>query len=66
MAFLNSDLFRLLSRHTYKWEKYFVPLFRNWTSNQFTLKDSFEFTNIICERDAGFFIESLDADSRNL
>ena len=31
--------------------------------NQFTLKDSFEFTKIICEQNAGLFMASLDVDS---
>ena len=30
-------------------------------SNQFTLKDYFEFAKIICEQDAGLFMASLDA-----
>ena len=29
---------------TYKWTKNFVPLLRHITCNEFTLKDSFEFT----------------------
>ena len=33
------------------------------TSNQFTLKDSFEFVKIICEQDAALFMASLDVDS---
>ena len=43
--------------------KFFVPLLRHLTSNQFTLKDSFEFAKIICEQDAGLFMASLDVDS---
>ena len=33
------------------------------TSNQFTLKDPFEFIKIICEQDAGLFMVFLDVDS---
>ena len=33
------------------------------TSNQFTLKDSFEFAKIVCEQDVGLFMASLDVDS---
>ena len=52
-----------LNTGTYKWAKFFVPLLRHLTSNQFTLKDSFEFAKIICEQDAGLFMTSLDFDS---
>ena len=52
-----------LNPGTYKWTKFFVPLLRHLTSNQFTLKDSFEFTKTICEQDAGIFMVSVDVDS---
>ena len=39
------------------------PLLRHLTSNEFTLKDSFEFAKIICEQDAGLCMASLDVDS---
>ena len=52
-----------LNPGTYKWTKFFVPLLRHLTSNQFTLKDSFEFAKIVCEQDAGLFMASLDVDS---
>ena len=51
-----------LNTSTYKWAKFFVPLLRHLTSNEFTLKDSFEFTKIICDQDARFFMASLDVD----
>ena len=38
-------------------------MLQHLTSNQFTLKDSFEFAKIICEQDAGLFMTSLDVDS---
>ena len=43
--------------------KFFVPLLQHLTSNEFTLKDSFEFAKIICKQDPGLFMESLDGDS---
>ena len=52
-----------LNTGTYKWAAFFVLLLRHLTSNQFTLKDSFEFTKIICEQNAGLFMASLDVDS---
>ena len=48
---------------TYKWAKFFVPLLRYVTSNQFTLKDSFEFAKIVCEQDAGLSMTSLGVGS---
>ena len=55
MSALNTD--------TYKWGQFFVLLLRHLTSNEFTLKDSFESAKIICVQDAGFFMASLDVDS---
>ena len=52
-----------LNTGTYKWTQFFVPLLPHLTSNQFTLKDSFEFAKIACEQDAGLFMSSLDVDS---
>ena len=52
-----------LNTGTYNWAKFFVPLLQHLTSNQFTLKDSFEFAKIIWEEDAGLFTTSLDVDS---
>ena len=52
-----------LNTGTYKWGQFFVPLLRHLTSNEFTLKDSFESAKIICEQDAGLFMASLDVDS---
>ena len=47
----------------YEWAKYFVPLLRHLTSNEFTLKDPFKFAKIICEQDAGLFMATLDVES---
>ena len=52
-----------LKTGTYKWAKFFVPLLQHLTSNEFTLKDSFEFAKIIGEQDAGLSMASLDVDS---
>ena len=53
----------VLNTGTYNWAKCFVPLLRHITSNQFTLKDSFEVAKIISEQDAGLFMASLDVES---
>ena len=56
----------ILSAHntgTYKWENFFVSLLGHLTSNQFTLKDSFEFAKIVCEQDAGLSMTSLGVGS---
>ena len=53
-----------LNTGTYKWAEFFVTLLlRDLNSNQFTLKDSFEFAKIVCEQDAGLSMASLDVDS---
>ena len=52
-----------LNTGTYKWAKFFVPLLRHLTSNEFTLKNSFEFAKIICEQDTGLLMASLVVDS---
>ena len=46
-----------LNTGTYKWAKFFVPLLQ-LNSNEFTLKDSFEFAKIVCEQDVGLFMAS--------
>ena len=58
-----SPILSALNTGTYKWAKLFVPLLRHLTSNEFTLKVSFEFAKIICEQDTGLFMASLDVDS---
>ena len=52
-----------LNTGTYNRAKFFAPLLRHLTSNEFTLKDSFEFAKITCEQDACLFKASLDVDS---
>ena len=56
-------IFSALNTGTYKWAKFFVSLLRHLTSNQFTLKDSFEFVKIFYEQDASLFMAPLDANS---
>ena len=43
--------------------KFFVPLLRDLTSNEYTLKDSFEFAKVICEQNSDLYMASLDVDS---
>ena len=52
-----------LNTGAYKWGKFLVPLLQHLTSNEFTLKDSFEFAKIIWQQDAGLFMASLNVDS---
>ena len=52
-----------LNTGTYKWARFFVPLLRHLTSNQFSWNDSFEFAKIICKQDTGLFMASLNVDS---
>ena len=48
---------------TYKWAKFFVPLLRPFTSNSFTVKDSFEFAKNIFQQNFELYMASLDIDS---
>ena len=48
---------------TYGWTKFFVPLLKCFTMNEYTLKDSFEFTTDIINQNSNCFIASLDAYS---
>ena len=49
---------------TYKWAKFFVPLLKPFTSNNYTVKDSFDFAKDITQQSSKLFMASLDADSR--
>ena len=51
-----------LNTGAYKWTKFFVPLLQHLTSNEFTLKEFFEFAKKNCEQDGGLFIASLDVN----
>ena len=48
---------------TYKWVKSFVPLLKSFTSNNFTVKDSFDFAKDITQQSSKLFMASLDVDS---
>ena len=52
-----------LNTSTYKWAKFFVPLLKDLTYNDFTIKDSFEFAKNITEQDSKLFMASLDIES---
>ena len=52
-----------LNTGTYKWAKFLVPLLRDRASNEYTLKDSFEFAKVICEENSDLYMVSLDVDS---
>ena len=52
-----------LATGTYEWAKFFVPLLRDLTSNEYILKDSFEFAKVICEQNSDLYMASLDVDS---
>ena len=47
---------------TYKWEKCFVPLLKPFTSNNYTVKDSFDFAKDITQQSSKLFMASLDLD----
>ena len=48
---------------TYKWAKCFVPLLKPFTSNNYTVKDSFDFAKDITQQSSKLFMASLDVDS---
>ena len=48
---------------TYKWAKFFVPLLKPFTSNNYTVKDSFDFAKDITQQSSKLFMASLDVDS---
>ena len=47
----------------YNWENFFVPLFKPFTSNNYTVKDSFDFAKDITQPSSKLFMDSLDVDS---
>ena len=47
----------------YKWAKFFVPLLKPFTSNGYTVKDSFDFAKDITQQNYKLFMVSLDLDS---
>ena len=48
---------------TYKWAKFFVPLLKPFTSNNYTVKDSSDFAKDITQQSSKLFMASLDVDS---
>ena len=47
---------------TYKWTNFFVPLLKPFTNN-YTIKDSFDFAKEITQQSSKLFAASLDVDS---
>ena len=47
----------------YKVAKHLVTLVKDFTVNEYTLKDSFEFASIVDQKDHGCFMASLDVDA---
>ena len=47
----------------YNWAKFFVPLLKPLTSNNYTVKDSFDFVKDITQQSSKLFMDSLDVDS---
>ena len=52
-----------INTSTYSWAKFFVPLLKCFTMNEYTLKDSFEFAKDIINQNSNCFMASLYADS---
>ena len=48
---------------TYKSAKFFVPLLKPFTSNNYTFKDSFDFAKDITQQSSKLFMASFDVDS---
>ena len=47
----------------YNWENFFVPLFKPFTSNNYTVKEFFDFAKDITQPSSKLFMDSLDVDS---
>ena len=48
---------------SYNIAKHLVPILEPITTNQFTIKNSFEFAKEVIEQDSGLFMASLDVES---
>ena len=48
---------------TYSWAKFFVPLLKCFTMNEYTHEDSFKFAKGTINQNSGCFMASLDVDS---
>ena len=53
----------VINTSTYKLSKFFVPILKSLTSNEYVVKDSFDFAEETVEQDSEFFMRSLDVDS---
>ena len=47
---------------TYKWAKFFVPLLKLFTTNNYTVKDSFDLAKDITQQCSKLFLASLEVD----
>ena len=52
-----------LQTPTYNLAKFLVPILNPLTKSEYTVKDSFQFAEEICEQDPTFCMGSLDVDS---
>ena len=52
-----------IKTQSYKLAKFLVPLIEPITKNNFTVKNSFEFSKEICEQNSEYFMDSLDVES---
>ena len=52
-----------INTSTYKRANFFVPLLKPFTSNNYTVKDSFDFAEDITQQSSKLFMASLDVDS---
>ena len=48
---------------TYKWAKFFVPLLKPFTSNNYAVKDFFDFAKDITQQSSKLFMAFLDVNS---
>ena len=56
-------IFSALQTPTYNLAKFLVPILNPLTKNEYTIKDSFQFAEEICEQDPTLSVGSLDVDS---
>ena len=52
-----------LNTRTYQLAKFLVPILKPWTTNEFTVKDSFHFAEEIVDQQHDLFMGSLNVDS---
>ena len=52
-----------INTDTYKWAKFFVLLLKPFASNNYTVKDSFDFAKDITQKSSKLVMASHDADS---